>query len=72
MRFLFRLDLSLHAGAGKKFEILIFGTKHGVRMAGIASNEQVNAASANHPLLERKNKEPPSSGKNVLSARMLS
>ena len=31
MRFLFRLDLSLHAGVGKKFVILIFGTKHGVR-----------------------------------------
>ena len=29
MRFLFRLDLSLHAGAGKKFGILILGTKHG-------------------------------------------
>ena len=30
MRFLFRLDLSLHAGAGKKIRILIFRTKHGV------------------------------------------
>ena len=30
MRFLFRLDLNLHAGAGKKIGILIFGTKHGV------------------------------------------
>ena len=30
MRFLFRLDLSLHAGAGKKFEILNFVTKHGL------------------------------------------
>ena len=29
MRFLFRLDLNLHADAGKKFGILIFGTKHG-------------------------------------------
>ena len=27
MRFLFRLDLSLHAGAGKKIGILIFATK---------------------------------------------
>ena len=32
MRFLFRLDLSLHAGVGKKIGILIFGTKHGVRL----------------------------------------
>ena len=30
MRFLFRLDLSLHTGAGNFFGILIFGTKHGV------------------------------------------
>ena len=30
MRFLFRLDLSLHAGAGIFFGILIFETKHGV------------------------------------------
>ena len=30
MRFLFCLDLSLHAGAGNFFGILIFGTKHGV------------------------------------------
>ena len=29
MYFLFRLDLSLHAGVGKKIGILIFGTKHG-------------------------------------------
>jgi len=28
MRFLFHLDLRLHAGDGKKFGILIFGTKH--------------------------------------------
>ena len=31
MRFLFRLDLSLHAGAGKKFEILVLVTKQGLR-----------------------------------------
>ena len=31
MRFLFRLDLSLHAGTGKKFGILIFETKHGAK-----------------------------------------
>ena len=31
MRFLFRLDLSLHAGAEKKIGILIFGTKHGAK-----------------------------------------
>ena len=31
MRFLFRLDLSLHANAGKKIVIMIFGTKHGAR-----------------------------------------
>jgi len=30
MRFLFRLDLSLHAGAGKKIGILIFASKHGL------------------------------------------
>ena len=36
MRFLFRLDLSLHAGAGKKFEILIFASKHG--QEGFPSN----------------------------------
>ena len=30
MRFLFRLDLSLHAGAGKKFGIWNFVTKHGL------------------------------------------
>ena len=30
MRFLFRLDLSLHAGAGKKIGILNFATKQGV------------------------------------------
>ena len=30
MRFLFRLDLSLHADAGKKFGILVFATKHGL------------------------------------------
>jgi len=30
MRFLFCLDLSLNADAGKKIGILIFGTKHGV------------------------------------------
>ena len=29
MRFLFRLDLSLHAGAGIFFRILIFATKRG-------------------------------------------
>ena len=29
MRFLFRLDLSLHIDAGNFFGILIFGTKHG-------------------------------------------
>ena len=29
MRFIFRLDLNLHAGAGKKFGILNLGTKHG-------------------------------------------
>ena len=29
MHFLFCLDLSLHAGAGKKFGILIFVTEHG-------------------------------------------
>ena len=29
MRFLFRLDLSLHAGAGKKFGIWKFATKQG-------------------------------------------
>jgi len=32
MRFLFCLDLSLHAGAGKKFGILNFVTKHGLRI----------------------------------------
>ena len=32
MRFLFRIDLSLHAGAGIFFRILIFGTKHSVRL----------------------------------------
>ena len=32
MRFLFRLNLSLHADAGKKIGILIFGTKHGERL----------------------------------------
>ena len=31
MRFLFRLDLSLHAGAGKKFGILNYATKQGLR-----------------------------------------
>ena len=31
MRFLFHLDLSLHANAGKKIVIMIFGTKHGAR-----------------------------------------
>ena len=30
MRFLFHLDLSLHAGAGKKFGILNFESKHGL------------------------------------------
>ena len=30
MHFLFCLDLSLHAGAGKKFGILIFVTEHGL------------------------------------------
>ena len=30
MRFLFRLELNLHAGAGKKFETLNLGTKHAV------------------------------------------
>ena len=30
MRFLFRLDLSLHAGAEKKFGILNLVTKHGL------------------------------------------
>ena len=30
MRFLFHLDLNLHADAGKKFRILILGTKHGL------------------------------------------
>ena len=30
MRFLFRLDLSLHTGAGKKIGILNFATKQGV------------------------------------------
>ena len=29
MRFLFRLDLSLHADAGKNFEIWNFASKHG-------------------------------------------
>ena len=29
MGFLFRLDLSLHAGAGKKFGILNYATKQG-------------------------------------------
>ena len=33
MRFLFRLDLSLHADDGKKCKILIFGTKHGTGLA---------------------------------------
>ena len=32
MRFLFRLDLSLYAGAGNFFGILIFVTKHGLRL----------------------------------------
>ena len=31
MCFLFHLDLSLHANAGKKIVIMIFGTKHGAR-----------------------------------------
>ena len=30
MRFLFRVDLSLHAGAGKKIEIWNFASKHGL------------------------------------------
>ena len=34
MRFLFRLDLSLHAGAGIFFEILIFASKHGESSRG--------------------------------------
>ena len=29
MCFLFRLDLSLYAGVGKKFRIFVFATKHG-------------------------------------------
>jgi hypothetical protein len=35
MRFLFRLDLSLHAGAEKKFGILILGTKHGPDLVAV-------------------------------------
>ena len=33
MRFLFRLDLSLHAGVGKKFGILNYATKQGLHTA---------------------------------------
>ena len=40
MRFLFRLDLSLHVGAGKKFGIWNFVTEHGLgtggRVGGVA------------------------------------
>ena len=35
MRFLFRLDLSFHAGVGKKIEILNFVTKHGRGFVGV-------------------------------------
>ena len=42
MRFLFRLDLSLHAGAKFFFEILIFGTKHGASLIGRMSGEPLN------------------------------
>ena len=44
MHFLFRLDLNLHAGAGKKFEILNLGTKHGVSIVTIASKNYVHTA----------------------------
>ena len=37
MRFLFRLDLILHAGAGKKIRILNFATKQGVRFSPVSS-----------------------------------
>jgi hypothetical protein len=39
MRFLFRLDLSLYAGAGKKFGILIFGTEHGLGLSSGAGSQ---------------------------------
>ena len=42
MRFLFRLDLNLHAGTGKKIGILIFGTKHGASLIGRMSGEPLN------------------------------
>ena len=35
MRFLFRLDLSLHAGAGKKIGILNYTTKQGLKLDGL-------------------------------------
>ena len=39
MCFLFRLDLSLHAGAGKKFGIWYFTTKHGPGAGGPVPTE---------------------------------
>ena len=44
MRFIFRLDLNLHAGAGKKIGILNLETKHGVSIVTIASKNYVHTA----------------------------
>jgi len=45
MRFLFCLDLNLHAGAGKKNGILIFVTEHGLVTSQNAPSSPVQEAS---------------------------
>ena len=48
MHFLFRLDLSLHAGAGKKIRILIFATKRGLKLVGRQVAAEVQRRRGDH------------------------
>ena len=57
MRFLFRLDLSLHVGAGKKFRILNYATKQGANrkcMSRLLKKIVHNFFSRNYLVLLRK------------------